>query len=681
MENLCPRRRNDLATLVQGISVPVPKQRLGQVIGRGGRTISLLQELTGCELEVSQGTKGPAHILVQSNAGNSCALAIHLLRGVAEERIMYEDLEQLRNHCPGQSGCRSMTVASPLTPLECTSVNQKGRECWCWCPNCHRPLTVTEEHLPRESAHIPGETLPYNGGGRELGRELPEHKDCAYVAAIWGDDPGFVVGALVLGHALATKSSGNIQRVLLHTDDIGAAARECLQSLWQLELVDYVEVSDRCFLNGRRGRFAGTFNKLHALRLTRFKKVLLLDIDLVVLGDLTGLFDLPPPAALHRGANDKAHGAWLDGRAFFLPSGAKGPLEQDWSFGQGTGINAGVVLLEPNHWVHQHVLSEVTQDLHPEHIPTAAPEQDYLSRFYAPFWSHISVGYNLQIHQILYSLEKVLEWWADTPRPDWLPANLKMDVEKVKVIHFSGTLKLWNQAFLANGEPTETEEEFADRIFRETAWLGYDMWKLRTGSPENYARHHVALTMDEAGKRRFKPVGDRPSNADVEALIDSAVKRTQLICTKAVTRWNLDLASLLAVSTSLGPSLLELQKKLGRAVAPTASEFWPGQAVEIAWTGPEGGTTWWPGVVEKMHKDGKLDVRLALEDSHEIVWQVKDLDEVRERQTRRPHSGDAQCSTTSSEVPAPSVTTADKSPAPGRSGKKRKPVVAQKHGA
>ena len=32
--------------------------------------------------------------------------------------------------------------------------------------------------------------------------------------------------------------------------------------------------------------------------------------------------------------------------------------------------------------------------MHPEHIPSAAPEQDYLSRFYAPFWSHISVENN-----------------------------------------------------------------------------------------------------------------------------------------------------------------------------------------------------------------------------------------------------------------------------------------------
>ena len=137
--------------------------------------------------------------------------------------------------------------------------------------------------------------------------------------------------------------------------------------------------------------------------------------------------------------------------------------------------------------------------------------------------------------------------------------------------------------FFANGEPTETEEDFADRICRDTSPWGYDLWLQRTGSPEVYAGHNVALAMDEAGNKRFKPIGDGRSNADVEALIDRAVKRTQYICTTAVKQWNQDLVSLLGVYPSLGHSLLELQRRLGRAVAPTESEFWPGQAVEIEW--------------------------------------------------------------------------------------------------
>ena len=70
--------------------------------------------------------------------------------------------------------------------------------------------------------------------------------------------------------------------------------------------------------------------------------------------------------------------------------------------GQATGINAGVMLLEPNRVLHELALREVVQELHPEHIPGAGPEQDYLSRMYAPYWSHISVKYNYQLHHLYF---------------------------------------------------------------------------------------------------------------------------------------------------------------------------------------------------------------------------------------------------------------------------------------
>ena len=131
-----------------------------------------------------------------------------------------------------------------------------------------------------------------------------------------------------------------------------------------------------------------------------YANVLLLDVDLAILHSLDHLFELPAPAALQRGNNAKAHGSKIDGRRFFGGEDieTEGGTVVNWC--QTAGINAGVMLLEPNVTMHQRALSEVSSPLHPEHVPGSGPEQDYLSRFYAPWWTHIGVAYNFQLHQV-----------------------------------------------------------------------------------------------------------------------------------------------------------------------------------------------------------------------------------------------------------------------------------------
>jgi hypothetical protein len=76
------------------------------------------------------------------------------------------------------------------------------------------------------------------------------------------------------------------------------------------------------------------------------------------------------------------HGFRIDGRCFF------GGPDKDW--GQTGGINAGVMLFAPDAAMHQRALCEVEAPSHPERIAGAGPEQDYLSRFFAPHWTHLT---------------------------------------------------------------------------------------------------------------------------------------------------------------------------------------------------------------------------------------------------------------------------------------------------
>ena len=315
-------------------------------------------------------------------------------------------VERLQQLCVKQEPfCRVLRVGSPLTEVENTQYNPDRSSsseslCWqSWCPICKRPLEVT--------ALGSGELYHPVSGNRSWHRH-------AYVTTLWGEGSGFVLGALVLGQALLQTRTKH-ELVLLHTNDVSQHSLRLLGRVWTLYLVDYVAANENLFLGGSCSRFSGVFTKLHALGLTQFEKVLLLDIDLAILGSMDALFDLEAPAALWRGqAQTMEHGFPIDGRCFF------GGADVDWV--QTGGINAGVMLLAPDAGVHQRMLREVEAISHPERIAGAGPEQDYLSRYFAPHWHHLSVMYNCQLHHIWYGLDSaVREYtgvWGDATQPD-----------------------------------------------------------------------------------------------------------------------------------------------------------------------------------------------------------------------------------------------------------------------
>ena len=163
--------------------------------------------------------------------------------------------------------------------------------------------------------------------------------------------------------------------------------------------MEYVE-ADKALFNSVGTRFDGVFTKLHVLGLTDYTNVLMLDLDVAVLGCLDELFALRAPAALHRSVFGAVPGSRIDGRQFFSCDS-----NQAYEWGQSGGINAGVMLLAPDEELYQRILKEVRMPTHPSHIAGSGPEQDYLSRLFAPWWRHIGVNYNYQIHRVFHALE------------------------------------------------------------------------------------------------------------------------------------------------------------------------------------------------------------------------------------------------------------------------------------
>ena len=408
---------------------------------------------------------------------------------------------------------------------------------------------------------------------------------------------------------------------MVHTDDVPSNYLEAFgkNDLWQLRKVKYIDgVSD---LYMRKGNiFDGVFTKLAVWTLEDYAKVILLDLDMIPLKPLDSLFELPCPAAMVRGQGEYYHGDKVDGDSFFGTEDY-----QDYPWGQSGGINAGLILLQPDYWVFERMLSEVTCKNHPCHIAGSGPEQDYLSRFFAARrespWHHISVAWNYQLHQSIFAIERVMEWRAymetcqggvySQADKEWLPERLRMDLEDIGVVHFSGEVKMWHRILEAtssessadrrrevshvlattNGEDGETEDvAFAERLM--SYQRGHALWISRTAKNESYQDYGCRCD----GQRIF--LGEK----DITDALDGMAQKVLKVAARAAKVWRECYEKLAE------PRLLE---ELQKPRVPDDS-FDIGTCVQVSWTMGQGNCAtvrWLPAQVMGVHDNKDYVVR------------------------------------------------------------------------
>ncbi|CAE7684005.1 unnamed protein product [Symbiodinium pilosum] len=266
---------------------------------------------------------------------------------------------------------------------------------------------------------------------------------------------------MVLGCSLR-RSGSRHDLVALHTSDVPDEAIELLRKAgWLPREVEYVEAVSALY---QRHCITGRFADV-VFSLVEYDKILLMDADLLVCSNVDELFDLEAPAAMGRGPwSGYAHGERINGSFFF-----GGARFGSFGWGQSGGINAGVMLLKPSLETLSHCLAEVADEKHPEHIRGNGPEQDYLSRYYAADWSHISVAYNFQLHQMYYALNPECVESAD--RSGYLGCP-----EKVKIFHYSSEPKPWAR-LVEPAYAAYTEEEWLEEVLSK--FNGYRAWVLK----------------------------------------------------------------------------------------------------------------------------------------------------------------------------------------------------------
>lgn len=382
------------------------------------------------------------------------------------------------------------------------------------CPCCKRPIDA------RLSEPWPAPRPAVEARGRY-----------AFVITLWGSSADYVLGAMVLGLSIKNTRSPHAL-VCLYTDDVPANFISLLSRLWDCRLVEHISACTEklSYQDATPHRFDKVFTKLRVLQLVDFAKVLLLDIDLVVLANIDELFELRAPAALRRGMNDTRWplktGDPIDGRAFF-----SGRDSTKWSWGQGTGINAGVMLLQPNEWVFSDMLAEISDPSHPSHARGNGPEQDYLSRYWADSpWTYIGVEYNYQLHQMFFALHPK---WANTSDR----ATMLKFPEQIKVVHFSGVpaAKPWHRILdgrLASYWPNRSLDAEYTRSFADE-FLGHWLWIRKDRATwEDMPQHHSRSEMqdlylgdDGAIYQRPWTAGDPPTLADIPREVTDGAMR------------------------------------------------------------------------------------------------------------------------------------------------------------
>lgn len=286
---------------------------------------------------------------------------------------------------------------------------------------------------------------------------------------------------------------------------------------------------------------------------------------------------------------------------FFFGGELLGKTDRKGAWGQCGGINAGVMLLAPDADLFERTLREVHDPLHPEHIPGPGPEQDYLSRLFAPYWNHLGVKFNYQIHQVFIALEVSLRAGmpakGETPTDEhiemdpWVPERLRLTAEELCIIHYSGELKIWHRDPF-NGE---SDDEFVERILRDSKAHSCHLWVDKAGDEWEYEKFGLRLHNGE--------FFSTTSGANLTSHIQLGIAQVRAAAHRAVVQWRADLEALPDAFNL--PALPELIRGLQEPAWPASAAFTRGATVEFLHNGNE---CWYRGTVDSIHLDGTYAV-------------------------------------------------------------------------
>ncbi|XP_072988806.1 inositol phosphorylceramide glucuronosyltransferase 1 [Typha latifolia] len=257
------------------------------------------------------------------------------------------------------------------------------------------------------------------GAGIRVGAESEE----AYVTLLYGDE--FVLGVRVLGKSIRETGSTK-DMVVLYSDGVSEYSQRLLKADgWKMEHISLLANPN----NVRPKRFWGVYTKLKIFNMTRYKKVVYLDADTIVVKSIEDLFKCGKFCA---------------------------------NLKHSERMNSGVMVVEPSESLFKDMMSKVNTL-----YSYTGGDQGFLNSFYADFpnahvfepnkSSEISSSEpELQRLSTLYNADVGLYMLANK----WM-----VDEQELRVIHYTlGPLKPWDWWTAWLVKPVEVWQNVRERL-------------------------------------------------------------------------------------------------------------------------------------------------------------------------------------------------------------------------
>mmetsp|Transcript_100640 Transcript_100640/g.217276 ORF Transcript_100640/g.217276 Transcript_100640/m.217276 type:complete len:470 (+) Transcript_100640:78-1487(+) len=263
------------------------------------------------------------------------------------------------------------------------------------------------------------------------GAELRPSHDRAYCCLLHGSHDHFFLYAVVLGQRLRKLCPGS-DFVLLCAGRWWRdhATRGVLQRVFShVQHVPLIHAPEATWAL----RHEYVFSKIQALRLP-YRQLVFLDIDLVLRGDLSPLFEVPAPAGLY-------HGDYAEGRDPVHGQLIVKDEHRPWC------VNAGVLRLDPlpSHEERCEDVNAMLAEIQGITFKTSLPEQYYLVERLKG-WRHLCSDWNMEVGTLF--ADPGFTWPREAARSKARAARGQLwanqSLDEVRVFHFSGTrLQPW----------------------------------------------------------------------------------------------------------------------------------------------------------------------------------------------------------------------------------------------
>lgn len=280
-----------------------------------------------------------------------------------------------------------------------------------------------------------------NVSNHELKIEFPSKN--AYVMCMFKSD-GYLPGVFVMVESIRKNTEKKYDIVCMVTNDVSDMAKRMMLAFnIKVLVVDYIETTDfnRPCLLKRYPSIHKFFTKWNCLRLTQYNKILFLDIDMVVVGNIDPIFKINTPATrLILNDNIYKSGEKQLIAKMITPDLVDGDsvpslITKEVLFEYGGSIDGGCMLLTPNiDDFKNYIVYLKTFDPESKHYDLKAiPGDDELTllHFYykkGTLWNFLDIQWSfIQYH------------YGDLPY-----AIALQDNNSIKILNFIGIYKPWD---------------------------------------------------------------------------------------------------------------------------------------------------------------------------------------------------------------------------------------------